>query len=107
MAGGAISFSRRVKEVVKMVPKGKVVSYGQVALYAGYPRGARSVGRILRQTRDNLLPWWRVINNRGYISIKGNWEHEAEEQRELLRKEGVDVSDRFEIEIERYRYLAK
>jgi methylated-DNA-protein-cysteine methyltransferase-like protein len=107
MAGDASEFTKKVIEVVRAVPSGKVVSYGQVALYAGTPNAARGVGWILRQTKEKSVPWWRVINNQGRISIKGNWEHEAEEQRDLLRKEGVEVSERFEIEIERYRYLAE
>ena len=106
MGRDASEFSRKVIEIVRAVPRGKVVSYGQVAVYAGVPRAARGVGWILRQAKDRSIPWWRVINNKGFISIKGNWEHEAEEQRELLRSEGIEVNEKFEVDIDKYRYLA-
>ena len=51
------------------IPYGRVVSYGQVAAYVGVPRGARQVGWTLRRLEDIDIPWWRVINNEGRISI--------------------------------------
>jgi alkylated DNA nucleotide flippase Atl1 len=58
----------------------------------------------MRLPEDSGVPWWRVINNAGIISIKGNWIATKEVQRELLVKEGVVVDENFMIEIERYRY---
>jgi methylated-DNA-protein-cysteine methyltransferase related protein len=98
----ADSFPDTVLAIVKSVPKGRVVSYGQVALMAGRPRAAREVGWILNQRSDDKTPWWRVINNSGRISIK-HPEYSALLQKELLEKEGVKVSDDFEIDIEKYR----
>lgn len=98
-------FKKSVIEAVLRVPKGKVVSYGQVAAFIGSPRAARQVGGVLmRLPEDSGVPWWRVINNAGVISIKGNWIATKEVQRELLVKEGVDVSEDFLVEIEKYRY---
>lgn len=99
-------FSKAVELVVTQIPLGKVVSYGQVAAYVGVPRAARGVGWILRQAQDKLLPWWRVINNQGRISIKGNMWHDAVNQRELLRSEGVVVAEDFTLEIEKFRFKA-
>ena len=91
--------------VVNTIPVGQVVSYGQVALYVGLPRGARVVGWILRGLEGVDIPWWRVINNSGRISIKGNRYNSPADQRKLLRREGVEVSDLFEIDIEKYRFI--
>lgn len=99
-------FSEKVLSVVDNIPYGKVVSYGQVALYVGVPRAARQVGWILRQSEGKEIPWWRVINNEGRISIKGNRYNTPELQRKLLQSENVFVTDEFEIDIEEYRYRA-
>jgi len=100
-------FREKVIAFIKKVPKGKVVSYGQVAAAAGSPRAPRQVGTILRSLdpSDGRVPWWRVINNQGVISIKGNWTATKEAQRDLLAKEGIKVSEDFKINIEMYRYL--
>jgi len=95
-------FTETVLTIIKSIPKGKVASYGQVALLAGQPRAARQVGWILNQLSDDKTPWWRVINNSGRTSIK-HAEFGAMLQKELLEKEGVVVSDNFDIDIEKYR----
>lgn len=91
---------------IKKIPKGKVVSYGQIAAAAGHPRAARQVGWILRSldTSKNNIPWWRVLNNRGAISIKGNLAATKELQRDLLMKEGIEVAEDFTLDMEKYRY---
>lgn len=93
---------------VKKVPKGRVVSYGQVAAAAGHPRAARQVGGILKclpQPTD--IPWWRVINKQGYISIKGNWTATKELQRDLLIRDGVKVSENFKVDMNKYKFNFK
>lgn len=98
-------FQQAVVNVVNMIPYGKVVSYGQVAAYVGIPRGARQVGWTLRSLEGEDIPWWRVINNLGRITIKGNRYNTPQTQRDWLVSEGIVVDDDFNIEIERYRYL--
>ena len=99
-------FKDRVIKEIKKIPKGKVASYGQVAAVAGSPRAARQVGGILRNIdlAGTILPWWRVINNQGIISIKGNWTATKELQRDLLQKDGVKVSEDFKVDMEKYRW---
>lgn len=97
-------FTEKVILVVENIPYGKVVSYGQVALYVGVPRAARQVGWILRQNEDIDLPWWRVVNNEGRISIKGHRYNTPDLQRKLLLAEGIMVNEEFELDIEHYRY---
>lgn len=100
-----MKFSKCVLQTVKQIPKSKVVSYGQIAAHIGNPRGARAVGWILRQNEMVDIPWWRVVNNAGRISIKGNIFHNAAMQRDLLRQEGIVVNEDFTLDIERYRFF--
>jgi methylated-DNA-protein-cysteine methyltransferase-like protein len=99
-----MTFTERVKRIIKKVPKGKVASYGQIAALAGSPGAARQVGFVLRSSDPRSLPWWRIINNAGVISIKGSFEATKFLQKQLLEKEKVKVSEHFEIDIEKYRY---
>ena len=98
-------FKARVITIIRSVPRGKVVSYGQVALYAGLPRAAREVGWILRGSKEDM-PWWRVINNAGKISIEGNWQADKRTQKQLLEADGVDVSQDMIVDMEKYRFIA-
>jgi methylated-DNA-protein-cysteine methyltransferase related protein len=99
-------FKEKVIEIIRLVPRGKVVSYGQVAAYAGVPRAAREVGWILNGSENQHidLPWWRVVNNKGYLSIRGSNENDKSLQKKLLEAEGIIVSDGFEMDMEQYRY---
>lgn len=85
--------------VVARIPAGRVASYGQVAALAGYPRGARLVGRALSRAPDSLgLPWHRVVNAAGRISLPAGSPGFAE-QVHRLRAEGVVVrGDRVSID---------
>jgi methylated-DNA-protein-cysteine methyltransferase-like protein len=76
---------RRIIDVIRALRPGDVVTYGEIADDAGYPKLSRLVGRILATTEVEL-PWWRVVNVAGRL-VPG---HEAE-QAALLRGEGVTV----------------
>ena len=96
---------QRLIAIVNKIPKGKVASYGQVAVWMGMPRGARAVGWLLRGMEEvTPHPWWRVVNNEGKITIKGNKWHSGNEQRQRLEAEGVVIGDDFTFEIEKYRF---
>ncbi len=98
-------FKDGVIKVVRLIPKGRVMSYGQVALYVGAPRAARQVGWILRGLdKDTPIPWWRVVNNEGRISIKHSRFH-ALEQKELLEDEGLKIAKDLTFAIEKYRFV--
>lgn len=82
-------FAARVYRVVERCPRGKIVSYGGVAAMLGQPRAARAVGKALNGLpEDTHVPWWRVVNSRGEVSIRGV-EHGRILQRTLLEREGV------------------
>jgi methylated-DNA-protein-cysteine methyltransferase-like protein len=78
---------QRILDVLMTLRGGEVTTYGDVAEVAGYPRQSRLVGRILATT-DVEVPWWRVVNASGRI-VSGH----PDEQRALLRAEGVTVVD--------------
>ena len=78
-------FADRVREVVRALPEGEVVTYGEVAAMAGKPGAARGAGAVLAAS-DGSLPWWRVV----YASGRFAPGKEALQARRL-RAEGVDV----------------
>ena len=65
------SFFEQVYQVVHCIPPGKVATYGQIARILGKPRGARTVGWALHSTPEGSdVPWQRVINSQGKISLR-------------------------------------
>ncbi len=102
-------FFDQVYEVIHRIPRGRVTTYGRVAAMLGRPNAARAVGYALRasgrrrrgDTRTADLPWYRVINSAGRISLP-NMRGGADRQAELLRAEGVVVSDDLLIDLSVY-----
>ncbi len=74
----------KIKRVIVRVPRGKVATYGQIAMLAGYPGAARQVVWALRS--GSGLPWHRIVGAGGKISLTGE---PGMEQRFLLKMEGV------------------
>lgn len=83
----------RIWKEVAAIPRGQVASYGGIARRAGMPRRARLVGRALKLAPASLkLPWHRVLNAAGRISLpKGS--KAARLQRRLLEREGVQFKN--------------
>jgi methylated-DNA-protein-cysteine methyltransferase-like protein len=102
-------FRPRVLGLVARIPPGKVATYGQIALLAGYPRRARHVGYALAGLPPgNDLPWHRVINAQGRISPRGGGSARRAgavepRQERLLKKEGV-VFRKGRVDLSRYRW---
>jgi methylated-DNA-protein-cysteine methyltransferase-like protein len=98
-----MEFEDRVKSLIKAIPRGKVATYAQVAALAGNHRAARQVVRVLHASSGReRLPWHRVINSRGGISLgRGRG---FERQRSLLLGEGVRVSRSGRISLEEYQW---
>lgn len=99
-------YQKSIITVIRTIPLGKVMSYGQVAAYIGRPKEAREVGWTLQKI-DADFPWWRVLNNAGQISIKDNPTADAAMQKQLLEQEGIVVDDDFRLDIDTYRYYAE
>lgn len=93
----------RIWAAVAAIPEGCVASYGQIAEFAGVPRGARIVGRALgRSPRELALPWHRVINAQGQIALPKD-SRGYKRQIELLRAESITVVDG-RVDMEQFRW---
>lgn len=92
----------RIYEQVKRIPKGRVATYGQIALYAGNPRWARVVGYALHVNPDpDSIPCYRVVNREGRVSKAFAFGGENI-QILMLRSDGVDVSEDGIVDIDKY-----
>ena len=77
-------FQKKVLEVVKKIPKGKVLTYKQVAEMAGYQKAWRAVGNVLAKNKDPNIPCYRVIRSDGKI---GKYNRGEGLKKKLLKKE--------------------
>lgn len=94
-------FTEAVIHVISSIPRGTVMTYGQIAAYCGNPRGARQVSRILSSMSEKYqLPWHRVINSQGGISLTGE---PGFIQKELLLQEGIEVENK-KIDLKKYLF---
>jgi len=92
-------YTRAVIEIIKRIPAGMVCTYGRIGRLAGKTNGARQVAWILHSSsRRHALPWHRVVNIRGRISLPRSGGYE--EQKARLRSEGIafDAADRIDLE---------
>lgn len=99
------AFNRAVWQQVRAIPRGLVATYGQIAKLIGLPEGvapdtyrafgARWVGAAMSACPDDV-PWQRVLNAKGEISLKG------EMQRRLLEAEGVEFDAKRRVDLKRF-----
>ncbi len=91
-----------IYEQVKKIPRGKVATYGQIAILAGNPRWSRVVGYALHANPDpENIPCYRVVDRMGRLSdafVFGG----VNKQAELLRADGVEVSNENRVDLEEY-----
>ena len=98
-----MTYHRRCVEIIQNIPRGKVATYGQIAALAGNPRGARQVSRILHSSSEKeRLPWHRVINSKGGISLERGYGYEL--QKTLLEQEGIEFNVKDFINLKKYRW---
>jgi methylated-DNA-protein-cysteine methyltransferase-like protein len=96
---------RKIYAVIARIPRGRVATYGQVAVHAGLPGHAREVGTALARLPDgSTIPWHRVINARGAVSDRGDLGVREGYQRHLLEEEGVRFDARGRVDLERIRW---
>ena len=91
-------FQKSVYALVRQIPKGRVMTYGQLAALAGSPRAARMVGGIAH-FGDPDLPWQRVVNKQG--GLASGYPGGRSSHAEHLRAEGVEVSDDYYVDVTR------
>lgn len=83
-----ISFRERVYEIVKKIPRGKVLTYKEVAFLAGKPKAWRVVGNILNKNKNKNIPCHRVIRSDGRV---GGYNRGTRRKMSLLKKEEVII----------------
>lgn len=92
--------------VVCLVPEGSVATYGQIARLAGRPRGARQVGYALAALKEeNEVPWHRVVNAQGKVSLRATPGYEDFQQM-LLEEEGIEFGINRVINLDQYLWKA-
>ena len=94
-----VDFFQRVYQVVRMIPRGRVATYGQIAAIVSYSHAARTVGWALHALPEGSdVPWQRVISIAGKL-------HDPIIQRELLEEEGIVLDEEGRVDLERYRWV--
>ena len=99
------SAHERFYALIRMIPRGRVATYGQVAALAGMKGRARMVGRALKESSpSDALPWQRVVNAAGRVSYHPDRLGADRLQRELLLEEGIAISPSGRIDMEAHRW---
>ncbi|HUD10589.1 MAG TPA: MGMT family protein [Candidatus Saccharimonadales bacterium] len=91
-----LDFRQRVEVLVSQIPRGRVMTYGQLAALCGNPRAARIVGGIAH-FGDPLLPWQRVVNKHG--GLASGYPGGRSGHKQVLEAEGVHVADGYQINV--------
>ncbi len=97
------SYRHKVYEIVRQIPSGRVMTYGQIAEILGEGYTARTVGYVMHAAGDENVPWQRVINAKGGSST-GKVTVPVNLQQRLLEEEGVKFSEKGFCDLERYRW---
>ncbi|AUD14310.1 MULTISPECIES: MGMT family protein [unclassified Planococcus (in: firmicutes)] len=97
-------FTKKAIDVMKNIPQGKIMSYGQVAHAAGSPRSARQVARILHSMSEkHNIPWHRIVNAKGEIAIKDGEGRYT--QQLLLEEEGLCFEEEGKVSLSHYQHF--
>jgi len=97
-------FTQNALAIIKKIPEGRVLTYGQAAVLSGKPKGARQISRLLHSMSGKYdLPWHRVVNSKGKISLGPSRGYEL--QKALLESEGVKFSKNDIIDLKTYLWI--
>ena len=99
------NFKELIYRYVESIPKGKVMTYGQLAALAGSPRAARIVGSVAHWGPEGL-PWHRVVNRFGGLAGAYTWGG-REGQAKMLREDGVVVSLDYTVDIKNLMWFSQ
>ena len=100
------SEAERILAAVRKIPRGRVSTYGEIANVAGLPRRARLVGTVLKHApASKTLPWFRVINSSGRISLPSGSDSSAKQRRKLEAEGVIFRGDR--VDMQRYGWPAR
>ncbi len=98
------SDSDRVFALVKQIPEGKVMNYGQVGMSLDPPITARTVGWIMHRSEEDV-PWWRVVGADGSILLTKSNTEAALLQFHMLQKEGVAFTPSEKVRMKQHRWV--
>jgi methylated-DNA-protein-cysteine methyltransferase-like protein len=96
-------YRERVYSIVRQIPAGRVMTYGQLAIYLGEGYTARTVGYVMHGSSDGV-PWQRVINSQGKCST-GRLTIPLNLQQELLEAEGVVFSPKGKCDLSEFQWF--
>lgn len=95
--------SMEMIKLMKMIPKGKVATYGQIAKMAGLSNGARQVVRLIHTCSEKFdIPWHRIVSSKGQIGIKDPIGHNI--QKQMLEKEGINFDNQEIIDLNLFQW---
>ena len=95
-------FSEKAIKIIQSIPAGKVATYGQIALLAGNHRNARRVSRLIHTcSKKYNLPWHRIVNIQGKISLK---DEAFEMQYQMLKSEGIEFGIGNAIDLKKFGF---
>jgi len=95
-----LDVTAEIIRLIKAIPRGKVATYGQISYMTGYPSVRRVVWVLHTLSQKERLPWHRVVNRKGKISLKPGAGYEK--QKELLIEEGICFSENGCIDLDRF-----
>ena len=97
------NYRERVYEIVRQIPVGRVMTYGQIADILGEGYTARTIGYVMHAAQTESVPWQRVINSQGGCST-GKLFLPYNVQQKLLEDEGVFFNDKGKCDLEKFRW---
>ncbi|MBQ1478351.1 MAG: MGMT family protein [Erysipelotrichaceae bacterium] len=98
-----MTYDKKVYDFLKLIPKGKVVTYGDIAEYLGNKKLSRVVGNILHKNPDPIgSPCYKVVNSQGKLAARFG-DGGIEVQRRRLNEDGIEVED-YTVDLQRYRW---
>jgi len=98
-------YRERVYRIVRSIPRGRVMTYGQLAEILGDGYTPRTVGFVMHGS-DDKTPWHRVINAQGACST-GRIALPSDKQQRMLASEGVEFNDRSRCDLQRYLWIPR
>lgn len=97
-----MEFAKQVYNVLPLIPKGKVVTYGQIAKMINNPKAYRAVGNVLHVNPDPInYPCYKVVNNKGQLAK--HFGSGIEKQKQFLEKDGI-VVENYTVDLNKYQW---
>jgi methylated-DNA-protein-cysteine methyltransferase-like protein len=100
------SYRERVYQIVRQIPAGRVMTYGQIADILGEGYTARTVGYVMHGADTENVPWQRVINSKGMCST-GRMTIPVNLQQQMLESEGVRFDGKDRCDLNQYLWLSE